>query len=179
MRKIMTMVVTLFLLTVTTEAQTLQKFYDKYADDERFQYVSVNKGMMNLGAVMGGVAQTDQKSFSKMNVLKILTLEADAGSAIMKSVIQELDRILETGKFESAVEVREKGERVNIYYRVTGSDNADMLIITKERNEFNCIWINGKMTKEEMMNTFSSNSGFGDSLGVVSSHGIHITMKKS
>jgi hypothetical protein len=35
------------------------------------------------------------------------------------------------------------------------------------------------MTKEEMMNTFSSNAGFGDSLGVVSSHGIHITMKKS
>jgi hypothetical protein len=179
MRKIMTMVVTLFLLTVTTEAQTLQKFYDKYADDERFQYVSVNKGMMNLGAVMGGVAKTDQKSLSKMNGLKILSLEADAASAIMKSVIQELDRIIETEKFESAVEVREKGERVNIYYRVVGADNADMLIITKEKNEFNCIWISGKMTKEEMMNTFSSNSGFGDSLGVISSQAICVSVKKS
>ncbi|MDD4489176.1 MAG: hypothetical protein PHD30_01585 [Paludibacter sp.] len=31
-----------------------------------------------------------------------------------------------------------------------------MLIITKDISEFNCIWITGKMTKEEMMNTFSS-----------------------
>ena len=68
-----------------------------------------------------------------------------------------------------SVEVRDKGERVNIYYRVTGNDNADMLIITKEQNEFNCIWITGKMTKEEMMDTFSSQNIQGKPLAVVSS----------
>jgi hypothetical protein len=55
------------------------------------------------------------------------------------------------------VEVRDKGERVNIYYRVTGADNADMLIINKSRREFSCIWIKGKMTREEMMKSFSEN----------------------
>ena len=80
--------------------------------------------------------------------------------------MQELDRIVENGKFEPAVEVREKGERVNIYYRVGGVDNADMIIITKERSEFNCIWISGKMTKEEMMNTFSSNSTFEQTVAI-------------
>lgn len=156
MKKVITMVVTLFLIAMTTEAQSLQKFFDKYADDERFQYVSVNKGMINMGNVLGGIAKADQKSFSKMNGIKILTLEASNESTIMKSVLQEIDRIVESGNFESAVEVRDKGERVNIYYRVIGTDNADMIIITKERSELNCIWISGKMTKEEMMNSFSS-----------------------
>ncbi|MEA4982345.1 MAG: DUF4252 domain-containing protein [Paludibacter sp.] len=166
MKKVMTMVVTLLFIAMTTEAQTLQKFFDKYADDERFQYVSVNKGMINMGTVLGGIAKTDQKSFSKMNGIKILTLEATSESAIMHSVMQELERIVENGKFEPAVEVREKGERVNIYYRVVGVDNADMIIITKERSEFNCIWISGKMTKEEMMNTFSSNSTFEQTVAI-------------
>ena len=43
MKKMITIVVTLLLLSAATQAQTLQKFYDKYGDDERFQYVSVNK----------------------------------------------------------------------------------------------------------------------------------------
>jgi HSP20 family molecular chaperone IbpA len=158
MKKMMIMVITLFITAMSAEAQTLQKFFDKYADDERFQYVSVNKGMINMGTMLGGVAKTDQKSFSKMNGIKILTLETVPGSTIMKSIVQELDRIIENGRFESAVEVRDKGERVNIYYRVIGVDNADMIIITKESTEFNCIWISGKMTKEEMMNSFSSNN---------------------
>jgi len=156
MKKIILFVVTVIFTFLTTEAQTLQKFYNKYADDERFQYVSINKGMINLGSVVGGISKSDQKNLSKMNTLKILTLEADSESAIMKSVLNEIDHIVSDGRFEAAVEVRDKGERVNIYYRVTGNDNADMLIITKDISEFNCIWITGKMTKEEMMNTFSS-----------------------
>jgi transcriptional regulator of NAD metabolism len=91
----------------------------------------------------------------KMNGLKILSLDADAESQIMKSVVREMDQIVNSGEFESAVEARDKGERVNIYYRVSGSNNADMLIITREKTGFNCIWIKGNMTKEELMNSFS------------------------
>lgn len=158
MKKTILLFVTLLITAVTIQAQSLEKFFDKYADDEQFQYVSINKGMINLGSIVGSVSKSDQKNLSKMNGLKILTLEAASESAIMKNVLREINLIVTNGKFESAVEVRDKGERVNIYYRVTGNDNADMLIITKEQNEFNCIWITGKMTKEEMMNTFSSQS---------------------
>ena len=156
MKKTILLLVTLLFTAITIQAQSLQKFFDKYADDERFQYVSINKGMVNLGSIVGGVSKSDQKNLSKLNGLKILTLEAASESAIMKNIIREIEQIVSNGKFESAVEVRDKGERVNIYYRVTGNDNADMLIITKDLNEFNCIWMTGKMTKEEMMNTFSS-----------------------
>ncbi|MDD4489177.1 MAG: DUF4252 domain-containing protein [Paludibacter sp.] len=110
MKKIILFVVTVIFTFLTTEAQTLQKFYNKYADDERFQYVSINKGMINLGSVVGGISKSDQKNLSKMNTLKILTLEADSESAIMKSVLNEIDHIVSDGRFEAAVEVRDKGE---------------------------------------------------------------------
>ena len=157
MNKIITLVVSLFMLTAATQAQTLQKFFNKYGDDERFQYVSVSKGIMNMATVFGGLAKDEKKMMSKMQGLKILSLEDNSDSQFFKAVLNELNQIIEDGNFETAVEVREKGERVNILYRIVGVDNADLLIITKEKNEFNCIWIKGKMTKEEMINSFSEN----------------------
>jgi len=87
--------------------------------------------------------------------LKILTLEENTESPFMKSVLKELYQIIDDGNFETAVEVRDKGERVNVFYRVVGVDNADMLVVTKDKTEFSCIWIKGKMTKEEMMKSFN------------------------
>lgn len=113
---------------------------------------------MNMASVFGGLAKDEEKVMSKMQGLKILTLEESEDSALMTKVLNELNKIVEEGNFESAVEVREKGNRVRILFRVSGSDNADMLIVTREKNQFSCIWIKGRMTKEEMMKVFSENS---------------------
>ena len=147
----------LLLIVAASQAQTLQSFFDKYSNDERFEYVSVGKGMMNIGHAFGGNKKDNSEMMSKMKSIKILTLNAEASSALMKSVVSELDQVVEKGNFETAVEARDKGERVHIYYRFTGKDNADMLIVTKEKGEFSLIWITGKMTKDEMMHTFSKN----------------------
>ena len=50
--------------------------------------------------------------------------------------------------------MRDKGERVNIFYRVVRADNADMLVVTKDKSEFSCIWIKAKMTKDEISKVF-------------------------
>jgi len=155
MKRIISLIILLLAITATTQAQTLQKFFDKYSDDERFQYVSVNKGIMNFASVFGGLAKDEQKIMAKMQGLKILTLEETNETPFLKEVFKELNEVIENGNFETAVEVRDKGERVQIYYRVVGVDNADMLIVTKEKNEFNCIWIKGKISKYEMMQSFS------------------------
>lgn len=144
----------MFIFVAASQAQSLQKFFDKYGDDERFQYVSVSKGLMNMASVFGGLAKDDKKMMSKMQGLKILTLEENTESTFSKSVLKELYQIIENGNFETAVEVRDKGERVHIYYRISGNDDADMLLVTRDKSELSCIWIKGKMTKEEIMKSF-------------------------
>ena len=169
MKKIMTLVAVL-LVVAASQAQTLQSFFDKYSNDERFEYVSVGKGMMNMGNLFiggghAGHAKDNCDIASKMKSIKILTLNAEANSALMKSVLSEFDQVLEKGNFLTAVETRDKGEKVNILYRFTGKDNADMIIVTKEKGEFSLIWMSGKMTKEEMMHTFSTNGKMNNSSG--------------
>lgn len=157
MKKILTLVAALFILVAANQAQTLRSLFDKYSEDERFSYVTVGNGMMNFASKFGHQDKNSKDVMSKMKSVKILTLNDQANSAIMKTVLNELDKVVESGNFETAVEARDKGERVHIYYRITGNDNADMLIVSKDKGEFSLIWISGKMTKEEMMHTFSSN----------------------
>ena len=148
--------VALLLIVVATQAQTLQSLFEKYSEDERFTSVTVGNGMMNLGSVMGKHNSHNKEMSSKMKSIKILTLE-DKSSALTKTFMQELDKVIEEGKFETAIEARDKGERVHIYYRISGKDNADMLIVSKDKSEISLIWISGKMSKEEMLNAFSCN----------------------
>jgi hypothetical protein len=155
MKKIMTLVAALVIVTAI-QAQTLQSLFDKYRNDERFEFVSLGKGMMNMAGAFAGHTKNNSEMMSKLKSLNILTLNADDNSPLMKSVVNELDKVVEKGNFETAINTRDKGERVNIYYRFSGKDDADMLIVTKEKGEFSVIWLNGKMTKEEMMHTFSN-----------------------
>ena len=155
MKRIITLVVTILIFATANQAQTLEKLFDKYADDERFEYVSIGGGMMNMAAALGGLEKKDKNMASKMKGLKILTLNANSESALWKQFDRDLKLVLKSGEFESAVEARDKGEKVNIYYRFGANDKSDMLIISQERGEYSIIWINGKMSKEEMMNSFS------------------------
>jgi len=155
MKRIMTLVAVLCIVAAS-QAQTLQGLFDKYCDDERFEYVCVGKGMMNMASVLGGMARNDKDIASKMRSVKILSLNAESTSALLKTVVRDLDLVVDKGHFETAVEARDKGEKVHIYYRITGKDNADMLIVAKEKGKLSLIWLTGKMSKEEMMHTFSS-----------------------
>lgn len=157
MKKIITLIVALFMIVAVNQAQTLHGLFEKYSNNERFEYVSVGKGMMNMASALGGITRNDKEMMSKMRSIKILTLESNSDSPLMKTFERDLNQVIDNGEFETAVETRSKGEQVHIYYRVGGNDNADMLIITKERGELSIIWFSGKMTRAEMMNSFSSN----------------------
>ena len=156
MKKILILFAALFFFIAANHAQTLQSLFDKYGEDERFEYVSVGKGMVNMASLFGGIAKEEKAMMNKMKTIKILTLEAASDSPLMKSVLRDMEQVVEGGNFETAVEVRDKGERVHIYYRISGTDNADMLIVTKGKGEFSLIWISGKMTKQEIIRSFSS-----------------------
>lgn len=158
MEKTILILVAIVISIATNNAQTLQSVFDKYSNDERFEYVSVGRGLISMAGLFGGMAKDEKVMMAKMKNVKILTLESAVDTPIMKTFIQEVQKLLENGNFETAIEVRDKTERVNIYYRVTGKDNADLLIVTKDKGEYNLIWISGKMTKSEMMDSFTNNN---------------------
>lgn len=157
MKKLITLTLLLVIGIAGVQAQSIQKLFDKYMEDERFSYVSVGQGAMNMAAAF--IPKDDGKAkgaISKMTGVKILSLENGSDEKLIKSVMNDLDRIIKKENFEALAETRSKGERMNIYFQTTGKDNSEMLIVTQEEGEMNIIWLTGKMTKEEMSGMVSN-----------------------
>lgn len=158
MKKTILLIAVLF-IAAASQAQTLQSLFDKYSEDEHFEYVSVGGNGMMIASSKGNVAKTkNPNSGSKTKSTKILTLKAGSDSQIMKAFEKDLNAVLEAGKFETTLETRSKGESTHMYYRSLGKDSADQLIVAKTKTELSLIWNSGKLSKGEVMPGVSLNT---------------------
>lgn len=147
MKKTIVLIMVCFTVATAMQAQkSIGAIFDKYADDERFTYVSVGKGAINLVKSFTNLADLsseDKEAFSKMNSVKILTLESANEEKLTKSILADVDKIIKSNKYETIAEVRDKGERVNVY---VAKDKKELLVVNKNGDEMSLIWINS--TKE-------------------------------
>jgi len=151
MKKLVSFFAVFFLFASISQAQSLDKFFKKYSNDERFGFVSVGTGMMKFASMFAGIPADAKGLMSKVTGLKVLTLQSDSTTAdLSKSFKSELSNILENGDFETTLESRAKAESTYVYKRVTDKNKADVLIVSKSGKETNIVWLQGKMTKEEM-----------------------------
>lgn len=147
MKKITILAAMLLLMATVAQAQAIQRIFDKYSSDERFSYVSVGSGLMDLGASFmkdNIKIDTDAKeALQKMKGVRVLTLEAN-GDGKTKSVIDEfMQAIRADSKSEALVETREKGETTNIFFTSEG-----LLILTKDEEDLTVVNILGEFSKQ-------------------------------
>ncbi len=146
-------VLILFIAAITSGygQRNLEAFFDHYADDERFTYVSIGKGAFNMIQSLGlfdeiseltEEIQLDDKNFvSNIIGLKILSLESKENDKEIHHIINDLNKITSNPKYEPIVEVREKQERTSIFL---AKDKTEMVIFTRDKNEMSIIWLLSK-----------------------------------
>ena len=135
-------------ILATVQAKNIHDLFEKYADNERFTYVSVGKGATNLlnkFADADGVKiiTEDLEFFSKINNIKILSLESETDEKLMNTILLEVNEIIKSEKFEPSAEGRSKGEQVSIYAKKMDQNVAEVLIVVKNKEELSLIWLNG------------------------------------
>jgi hypothetical protein len=161
MKKRTILVATLLMMVIAAQAQQIQKIIDKYSSDDRFTYVSVGSGLMDLGMSFLGDAKTKvdgldfntKDALSKLKGIRVLTLESEKDEKIMKTVVDDLTKaIREDSKAESLVEVKDKGEITNIFFTSEG-----LLIVTKDAKELTVVCILGEISKKWIQELVSKN----------------------
>lgn len=144
MKKKIIFVIALIALAVNMQAQkSIEAVFEKYADDERFTYVSVGRGAVNMVKSLVDLDEMTSKEKSiieNVTGLKILTLESKTENEekLAKNIVSDIYRVVKTDQYDVVAEVREKGERVTIY---TAKNNKEILLITNKANEMSLIWI--------------------------------------
>ena len=129
---------TLFLATVfvaAASAQQLEKLFDKYMEDERFNYVYQKKASKyDRLSDMGG--NVDIMMFDRSNVSlgrQMLTLNS-ADKSLQDSFTREVDNALKADKYEQISIVRNGKNRVESYEKVTDKSTAKVSFIKNSGN---------------------------------------------
>ena len=149
MKKIIILAVLLLTASTGIYAQkTMKSIFDSYADDERFSYVSVGKGAFNMIRsldVLGDMTSNEKEMIANMTGLKILSLESAKNEKLFNSLISDVKSVTAGDLHETLVEVREKGERTEIF---VAKDKSEMIIISKDKEDLSIIWLQGTPQKK-------------------------------
>lgn len=128
-----------FAFAATISAQQIEKIFDKYQEDERFQYVykkgsnSTSFNNLNFGDVFDG-ERTGKMINKKMLILNTKEVNFE------KSFTNEVDNALKSDKYENISYVRNGKNRVSEYYRETSRGIDKVQFIDNGSNNILLVW---------------------------------------
>lgn len=146
MKRIYLTVIALTLSVLAGMAQ-VNAFFDKYAESDQVTSVLITKAMLSMmpDDMKSGNMEIG-KIAGKIDNIRILTCEQPGMIAKLKKEISAVS----TKGYEELLKVNDNGERTVIYLNSGANGSNSYLIINEEKNEFNAILINGKITPADI-----------------------------
>ena len=157
MKKISLIIIAL-LASLMVNAQDYKNLYQKYSDDERVTAVYISPAMFKLIGKLPEVKIEDNgvdfgpmiKSMTGFYLLQ--TEDKDLAEKIFKDV----SKVVDGHKFETLMEVKDKGERVNIFSLGDKDFLKSLLLTAFQGNEITFISIDGLIKRDDVENALSA-----------------------
>ena len=127
MKRLFSVMLITLVFSAAASAQQIEKLFDKYMEDERFTYI-YKKGLTNNIDLENTITNALNTSKRKENE-KMLVLNA-ANESFQRDFLAEVDKALETDKFENTSYVRNgKANRVSEYLRKSSGKLEEVQVI--------------------------------------------------
>ena len=134
--------------SLTINAQV--KAFEKYADMKNVSYVYISKYMLGMAskASMPSVPGVDTKSLaSKLTGLQIISSEEKTARVKLKNDVKD---ILARNKYEVLMQIREDGDKVDIYHCV-GKQQSVVVMLMDEEDSATVMIFSGNFTLDDIM----------------------------
>ena len=134
--------------SLTVNAQV--KAFEKYADMKNVSYVYISKYMLGMAskASMPSVPGVDAKSLaSKLTGIQIVSSEEKTARAKLRNDVKD---ILARDKYEVLMQMREDGEKVDIYHCV-GKQQSVVVMLMDEDDSATVMIFSGNFTLDDVM----------------------------
>ncbi len=157
MKKISLIIIAL-MASIAMQAQDYKSLYQKYSDDERVTAVYISPAMFKLIGKLPEVKIEDNgvdfgpmiKSMTGFYLLQ--TEDKDLADKIFKDV----SKVVNGHKFETLMEVRDKGERVNVFSLGDKNFLKSLLFTAFQGNETTFISIDGLIKRDDVENAIGA-----------------------
>ncbi len=146
------------LATFTAFGQDYRTIYQKYSDDERVTAVYISPAMFKMIGKLPEV-RIEDNGLDLAPMIKSMTgfymLQTD-DSSLAEKISKDVTRIVGGGKFETLMEVKDKGQRVNILS--LGDENLlkSLLLTVFDKEESVFIGIDGLMRRADVENAVAT-----------------------
>lgn len=134
--------------SLTVNAQV--KAFEKYADMKNVSYVYISKYMLGMAskASMPSVPGVDTKSLaSKLTGIQIVSSEEKTTRAKLRNDVKD---ILARDKYEILMQMREDGDKVDIYHCV-GKQQSVVVMLMDEDDSATVMIFSGNFTLDDVM----------------------------
>lgn len=119
MKKILSIAMLVFAFAAAASAQQIEKLFDKYMEDERFNYIFQKRaGIMDRMGDMGNVDVYVLNQSRTSLGRQMLTLNA-SDKSLEEQFTKEVDNALKADKYEQISIVRNGKNRVETYEKTT------------------------------------------------------------
>jgi len=134
--------------SLTANAQV--KAFEKYANMKNVSYVYISKYMLGMAskASMPSVPSVEMKSLaSKLTGIQIVSSEEKTARAKLRNDVKD---ILARDKYEVLMQMRENGEKVDIYHCV-GKQQSVVVMLMDEDDSATVMIFSGNFTLDDVM----------------------------
>lgn len=128
MKKMTTTMLMLFAFIVSASAQQIEKIFDKYMEDERFQYIYDGSDLHKMS----------EEGF-KNNGQKMLMLNV-AEANLMESFSDEVQKAVKADGYKNSTYVRHSKNKVMGYVKETVTRKDEVMIIQNGNENIMVIW---------------------------------------
>ena len=157
MKKISLIIIAL-MASIAMQAQDYKSLYQKYSDDERVTAVYISPAMFKLIGKLPEVKIEDNgvdfgpmiKSMTGFYLLQ--TEDKDLADKIFKDV----SKVVNGHKFETLMEVKDKGERVNVFSLGDKNFLKSLLFTAFQGNETTFMSIDGLIKRDDVENAIGA-----------------------
>lgn len=138
------------MVVTSLQANAQVKAFEKYADTKNVTYVYISKYMLSMAGknAAPSVPNVNMKSLtSKLTGIQLINSDEKAARTKLKN---DVSSIIARDKYTLLMQVKEDGDKVDIYYHVDKRNSAVVMLV-EEDDEVNVIVFSGTFTLDDVM----------------------------
>ena len=138
------------MVVTSLQANAQVKAFEKYADMKNVSYVYISKYMLSMAGknAAPSVPNVNMKSLTnKLTGIQLINSDEKTARTKLKN---DVSSIIARDKYTLLMQVKEDGDKVDIYYHVDKRNSAVVMLV-EEDDEVNVIVFSGTFTLDDVM----------------------------
>ena len=155
-RSILALIISL--VAITAFGQDYKTIYQKYSDDERVTAVYISPAMFKMIGKLPEV-KIEENGLDLAPMIKSMTgfyMLQTEDSSLAEKISKDVTRIVGGGKFETLMEIKDKGQKVNILSLGDDQFLKSLLLTVFDSGESVFIGIDGLMNRADVENAVAT-----------------------